>query len=89
MSRRGPITLMMMTTKICHSLPKIPKYDRRRDFAKQLNSLKTHMSLRGATPVLKCRAFHLNLSGAIEMWYTRLLTENIQSWLDFKKAFLK
>lgn len=58
-------------------LPKILKYDGKGDTAKHLNSFKTHMSLRGAILSMKCRAFHLTLSGVVEVGYTRLLKGSI------------
>lgn len=71
------------------TLPKIPKYDGRRDLVKHLNSFKTHMGLRGAIPTMKYIAFCLSLSGTTEVWYTRLEVESIRSWSDFEKVFLK
>ncbi|XP_022868501.1 uncharacterized protein LOC111388069 [Olea europaea var. sylvestris] len=47
------------------------------------------MSLRDATPAVKCRAFHLTLSGAAEIWYSRLPSGSIRSWPEFKTTFLK
>lgn len=49
--------------------PEIQKYEGKRDPMKQLNNYKTQMSLRGASPTLKCRAFHLTLVGTVEIWY--------------------
>lgn len=69
------------------TLPKIPKYNGKGDPAKHLKNFKTHMGLRGTTPTMKCRAFHLSLSSAAEVWYTRLGPGSIWSWPDFKKAF--
>lgn len=70
------------------TLSKIPKYDGKFNHAKHLNSFKTHISLRGDTPATKCRALHLSMSGAVEVWYTRLLERSIRSWSDFITAFL-
>ncbi|XP_022883682.1 uncharacterized protein LOC111400501 [Olea europaea var. sylvestris] len=70
-------------------MPKIPKYDGRDDLEKYLSAYKTHMSLRGSTPVVKCRAFHLTLSGVAEIWYNRLPPGSIRSWPEFKTTFLK
>ncbi|XP_022883391.1 uncharacterized protein LOC111400197 [Olea europaea var. sylvestris] len=47
------------------------------------------MSLRRASSALKCRAFHLTLTGAVKVWYNRLPPLRIRSWPDPKKAFLK
>lgn len=69
-------------------LPKIPKYEGKGDPVKHLNNYKTYMSLRGALPTLKCKAFNLTLVGVAEIWYGRLPTGSIKSWLDLKKAFL-
>lgn len=68
--------------------PKIPKYEGKGDPEKHLNKYKTQMSLRGASPALKCRAFHLILSGSAEVWYNRLAPSSIRSWPDLKSAFL-
>lgn len=46
------------------------------------------MFLKGASPALKCMAFHLTLSRAAEIWYSRLPVGSIRNWLDLKKAFL-
>lgn len=70
-------------------MSKVSNYDRRGDPPEYLNSFKTHMSLRGTTPIMECRAFHLTLSGTTKVWHTRLQAKSIQSWLDFKKAFVK
>ncbi|XP_022857368.1 uncharacterized protein LOC111378408 [Olea europaea var. sylvestris] len=48
----------------------------------------TRMTLRGASPALKCRAFHLTLGGVAEVWYNRLPPLSIRSWPDLKKSFL-
>ncbi|XP_022855982.1 uncharacterized protein LOC111377157 [Olea europaea var. sylvestris] len=48
----------------------------------------TQMSLRGASFALKCRAFHLTLGGAAEVWYNRLPPLSTRSWPDLKNAFL-
>ncbi|XP_022876843.1 uncharacterized protein LOC111395050 [Olea europaea var. sylvestris] len=48
----------------------------------------TQMSLREASPALKCRAFHLTLGGATEVWYSRLLPLTIGIWPNLKKTFL-
>ncbi|XP_022891839.1 activating signal cointegrator 1 complex subunit 2 homolog [Olea europaea var. sylvestris] len=61
-------------------MPKIPKYDGRSDQEKYLSAYKTHMSLQGANPTVKCRAFHLTLSGAVEIWYSRLPPGSIKNW---------
>lgn len=53
-------------------MPKIPKNDRRGNLEKHLNAYKTYMNLRGATPIMKCRAFHLILSRVVEIRYNRL-----------------
>lgn len=70
-------------------LPKIPKYDGRNDPAKHLNSYKTHVSLRGATFIVKYKAFHLTLNRATKIRYSRLSFGSIRSWLEFKSTFLK
>lgn len=67
---------------------KIPKYEGKGDPAKHLNNYKTHMSFKGASSILKYRAFHLTLAEAIEIWYSRLPTSSIRSWPNLKKAFL-
>lgn len=102
MNYKGPTTLMMMMTNCLFSqeirsapvlnhfmLPKMPKYDERGDLTKYLNGFKTHMGLRGATPAMKCRAFHLTFNGVAIVWFTRLQAGSNRSWLDFKKAFFK
>lgn len=68
--------------------PKIPKYEGKGDPEKHLTKYMTQMSLRGASPALKCRAFHLTLGGAVEVWYSRLPPLSIRSWPNLKKAFL-
>ncbi|XP_022888168.1 uncharacterized protein LOC111403774 [Olea europaea var. sylvestris] len=47
--------------------PKIPKYEGKGDPEKHLTKYMTQMSLRGASPALKCRAFHLTLGRAAEV----------------------
>ncbi|KAL2457603.1 Uncharacterized protein Adt_46292 [Abeliophyllum distichum] len=44
-------------------VPKITPYTGKGDPLDHVNTYKTEMSLRGAIPALKCRAFHLTLSG--------------------------
>ncbi|XP_022891812.1 uncharacterized protein LOC111406656 [Olea europaea var. sylvestris] len=70
-------------------MPKITKYDGTGDPEKHLSPYKTHMSLRGATPTMKCRTFHLTLTRATEIWYSRLPHGSIRSWPEFKNTFLK
>lgn len=70
-------------------MPNILKYDRRGNPTKHLNSYKTHMSLRGTFPTINCRAFHLILSRAAEIWYNWLPPGSIRSWPEFKTMFLK
>lgn len=67
---------------------KILKYEGKGDPEKHLTKYTTQMSLRGASPALKCRAFHLTLVRAAEVWYSRLLPLSIRSWPDLKKTFL-
>lgn len=47
-------------------MPKIWKC-KRVDPEKHLSAYNTHMSLRGATPAMKCKAFHLALNGVAEI----------------------
>ncbi|KAL2474986.1 Retrotrans gag domain-containing protein [Abeliophyllum distichum] len=49
---------------------------------------KLEMSLRGATPALKCRAFHLTLSGGAKRWYNKLVAGSISSWPELKRTFI-
>lgn len=70
-------------------MSKTSKYDGRGDSTKHLNTYNTHMSLRGTTPAVKYRAFHLILSGPIEIWYIRLPSGSIRSCSKFKTTFLK
>ncbi|KAL2542181.1 Uncharacterized protein Adt_03159 [Abeliophyllum distichum] len=53
-------------------VPKITPYTGKGDPLDHVNTYKTEMSLRGATPALKCRAFHLILSGGAKRWYNKL-----------------
>ncbi|KAL2471879.1 Uncharacterized protein Adt_40015 [Abeliophyllum distichum] len=46
------------------------------------------MSLRGAAPALKCRAFHLTLSGGAKRWYNKLVAGSISSLPELKKTFI-
>lgn len=59
------------------TLPKTLQYKGKGDPVKHLNGFKTHMGLRSTTPATKCRAFYLTLSGAVEVWYTRLQVGSI------------
>lgn len=68
--------------------PKIPKYEGGDDPAKHPSNYKTQMSLRGASPVLKCLAFHLTLIGVAEIWYGCIPAGIIRNWPDLKKVFL-
>lgn len=69
--------------------PKIPKYDERVNLGKHLNRYKIYMSQRGSIPAVKCRAFHLTLSGVTEIWYSSLSSRTIRSWPVFQNMFLK
>ncbi|KAL2455329.1 Ribonuclease H [Abeliophyllum distichum] len=53
-----------------------------------INTYKMEMSLRAATPALKCRAFYLTLSGGTKRWYNKLVAESISSWPELKKTFI-
>lgn len=68
---------------------KLTKYDGRGNPTKHLNTYKTNISLRGATSVIKCRAFHITLNRAAKVWYSRLPSRSIRSWPEFKTTFLK
>ncbi|KAL2475734.1 Uncharacterized protein Adt_36470 [Abeliophyllum distichum] len=69
-------------------VPKITLYTGKEDPLDHVNTYKTEMSLRGATPTLKCRAFHLTLLGGAKMWYNKLVAGSISSWPELKKAFI-
>ncbi|KAL2480240.1 Uncharacterized protein Adt_33206 [Abeliophyllum distichum] len=69
-------------------VPKITPYTGKGDPLDHVNTYKTEMSLRRATPVLKCRAFHLTLSGGVKMWYNKLVAGSISSWPELKKTFI-
>ncbi|KAL2541048.1 Retrotrans gag domain-containing protein [Abeliophyllum distichum] len=69
-------------------VPKITHYTGKGDPLDHVNTYKTEMSLRGATPVLKCRAFHLTLSGGAKRWYNKLVAGSISSWPELKKTFI-
>ncbi|KAL2542883.1 Ribonuclease H [Abeliophyllum distichum] len=49
-------------------VPKITPYTDKGDPLDHMNTYKTEMTLRGANPTLKCRAFHLTLSGGAKRW---------------------
>lgn len=63
---------------------KISKHEGKGDPEKHLNKYKTQMSLKRASPAVKCRVFYLTLSGATEV---RPLS--IKCWLDLKRCFFK
>ncbi|KAL2518793.1 Uncharacterized protein Adt_15040 [Abeliophyllum distichum] len=77
-------------TSIPHEfqVPKITPYTSKGDPLDHVNTYKMEMSLRGATPALKCRAFHLTLSGGAKRWYKKLVAESISSWPELKKTFI-
>lgn len=64
-----PFSRELRTFPMPHNFvpPKIPKYEGNGDPEKHLNKYKKQMSLRGASPALKCRAFHLTLGGSAEV----------------------
>lgn len=74
---------------IHYVMPKILKYNGRDDLTKHLNSYKAHMSMRGTSPTVTCRAFHLTLCGASKIWYSQLPLRSIKSWPKFKTTFVK
>ncbi|KAL2465044.1 Retrotrans gag domain-containing protein [Abeliophyllum distichum] len=69
-------------------VPKITPYTGKGDPLDHVNTYKTEMSLRGATPALKCRAFHLTLSGGAKRWYNKLAAGSIHNWPDLKRTFI-
>ncbi|KAL2479584.1 Retrotrans gag domain-containing protein [Abeliophyllum distichum] len=69
-------------------VPKITPYTGKGDPLDHVNTYKTEMSLRGATPALKCRAFHLTLSGGAKRWYNKLAAGSIHNWLELKRTFI-
>ncbi|KAL2490876.1 Uncharacterized protein Adt_26504 [Abeliophyllum distichum] len=69
-------------------VPKITTYTGKGDPLDHVNTYKTEMSLRGATPALKCRAFHLTLSGGAKRWYNKLAVGSIRNWPDLKRTFI-
>ncbi|KAL2470708.1 Retrotrans gag domain-containing protein [Abeliophyllum distichum] len=69
-------------------VPKITPYTGKGDPLDHVNTYKTEMSLRGATPALKCRAFHLTLSGGAKRCYNKLAAGSIHNWPELKKTFI-
>ncbi|KAL2532151.1 Uncharacterized protein Adt_05502 [Abeliophyllum distichum] len=69
-------------------VPKITPYTGKGDPLDHVNTYKMEMSLRGATLALKCRAFHLTLSGGAKRWYNKLVVGSISSWLELKRTFI-
>ncbi|KAL2542255.1 Uncharacterized protein Adt_03233 [Abeliophyllum distichum] len=69
-------------------VPKITPYTGKGDPLDHVNTYKMEMSLRGATPALKCRAFHLTLSGGAKRWYNKLAAGSIRNWPDLKRTFI-
>ncbi|KAL2541088.1 Retrotrans gag domain-containing protein [Abeliophyllum distichum] len=69
-------------------VPKITPYTGKGDPLDHVNTYKTEMSLRGATPALKCRAFHLTLSGGAKRWYNKLAAGSIHNWPELKRTFI-
>ncbi|KAL2467183.1 Uncharacterized protein Adt_43034 [Abeliophyllum distichum] len=69
-------------------VPKIAPYTGKGDPFDHVNTYKTKISLRGATPTLKYRAFHLTLSGGTKRWYNKLVAGSISSWPELKRTFI-
>ncbi|KAL2497997.1 Uncharacterized protein Adt_23547 [Abeliophyllum distichum] len=69
-------------------VPKITPYTGKGDPLDHVNTYKMEMSLRGATLLLKYRAFHLTLSGEAKRWYNKLVAGSISSWSELKKTFI-
>ncbi|KAL2506292.1 Retrotrans gag domain-containing protein [Abeliophyllum distichum] len=69
-------------------VPKITPYTGKGDPLDHVNTYKTEMTLRGANPTLKCRAFHLTLSGGAKRWYNKLAAGSIHNWPDLKRTFI-
>ncbi|KAL2481028.1 Uncharacterized protein Adt_33994 [Abeliophyllum distichum] len=85
-----PFSVEIRNASIPHKfrVPKITPYTGKGDPLDHVNTYKTEMSLRGATPALKCRAFHLTLSGGAKRWYNKLVAGSISSWPELKKTFI-
>ncbi|KAL2481041.1 Uncharacterized protein Adt_34007 [Abeliophyllum distichum] len=85
-----PFSVGIRNASIPHKfrVPKITPYTGKGDPLDHVNTYKTEMSLRGATPALKCRAFHLTLSGGAKRWYNKLVAGSISSWPELKKPFI-
>ncbi|KAL2533613.1 Retrotrans gag domain-containing protein [Abeliophyllum distichum] len=69
-------------------VPKITPYTGKGDPLDHVNTYKTEMTLRGANPALKCRAFHLTLLGGAKRWYNKLAAGSIHNWPDLKRTFI-
>ncbi|KAL2497092.1 Retrotrans gag domain-containing protein [Abeliophyllum distichum] len=69
-------------------VPRITPYTSKRDPLDHVNTYKMEMSLRGATPALKYRAFHFTLSGGAKRWYNKLVAGSISSWPELKRTFI-
>ncbi|KAL2466615.1 Retrotrans gag domain-containing protein [Abeliophyllum distichum] len=69
-------------------VPKITPYTGKGDPLDHVNTYKTKISLRGATPALKCRAFHLTLSRGAKRWYNKLAAGSISNWPELKRTFI-
>ncbi|KAL2461798.1 Uncharacterized protein Adt_45218 [Abeliophyllum distichum] len=85
-----PFSVGIRNASIPHKfrVPKISPYTGKGDPLDHINTYKMEMSLRGATPALKYRAFHLTLSGGAKRWYNKLVAESISSWPELKKTFI-
>ncbi|KAL2519199.1 Uncharacterized protein Adt_15446 [Abeliophyllum distichum] len=83
-----PFSVEIRNASIPHEFRvlKITPYTGKGDPLDQVNTYKMEMSLRGATPSLKCRAFHLTLSA--KRWYNKLITRSISSWPKLKRTFI-
>ncbi|KAL2479587.1 Uncharacterized protein Adt_32553 [Abeliophyllum distichum] len=67
-------------------VPKLTPYTGKGDPLDHVNTYKMEMSLRGATPALKCKAFHLTLSGGAKRWYNKLAAGIISNWPALKRT---
>ncbi|KAL2504795.1 Uncharacterized protein Adt_20416 [Abeliophyllum distichum] len=85
-----PFSVGIRNASIPHEfrVPKITPYTCKGDTLDHVITYKTEMSLQGATLALKCRAFHLTLSGRAKRWYNKLVARSISSWSELKKTFI-
>ena len=69
-------------------VPPLENFDRTKDLFDYLEAIKTIMQLQAIHEVIMCRAFPMGLRGSIRVWFNKLESESIGSFVQLSRVFI-